>query len=478
MNSVKPRCQKALGLMPLVSGLRGRIASILCVALLRLPATAVVPSAGPVQQSQAEPAQPESTDSTCPPRLQKASLKQEDIEAVRVYADTLSLSDGAALMTAAKTCIATRIRKEFDKGSSKLETLTSYLAYLNWVPTYDAACPVRLKTASISLADIQALQTYAGAPPRTPAEKTALLTSARTCVTARLNDSVSDKLPDVDTLERDLGYLNLILSEKDPRAFHASFYGATTYSNLYRDATKDSGFFSTSKPSLLIELSQIFTDNLRWDTYGNIGLGTKTAVTGSDLTSAITAGGNFVSLAGIHWWLKQPNYAWILVGLNAGAGIVGVPAVASSGNAVPNDHFNTTYEAGVTFKQASGAFAESYSQFGYLRDPQFQQHPNRVTAKVRFVYTPQTLVALANASASTLTAVANVSASTASKDTLSSGLGGFIEGLVNLGSGPEEARITIGLKLNLDAIWQAIFGTNTAGAQTPVKTADSSHPAN
>ncbi len=202
---------------------------------------------------------------------------------------------------------------------------------------------------------------------------------------------------------------------------------------------------------------------------------TTTVVNADNLKDAISSSGNFAALGGIRWWVEQPNYAWIRVGLYAGAGVIGVSSGTTSGSTTPaatststtpNDHFPSTFDAGVIFKQASGGFAGSYCQFEYLRDPQFPNHPNRFAAKVRLVYTPQTLVSLPNVSSPTLS---TTEGNALSKDALSSGLGGFLEGLVNLGSGAEEVRITLGIKLSLDAIFKSLFGTGTTTSQAAAK---------
>jgi hypothetical protein len=256
-----------------------------------------------------------------------------------------------------------------------------------------------------------------------------------------------------DQLELLLGTISIYQSGRDPYALQLDFYAAVHYSNLFRGAAKDEGFFSKSGSALLMEMNQAFTVNRRWEVFGVVGSTTTSTVSGETAAQAITSTGNVMAKGGVMYFPARPWYGWLGLGAFAAAGVLGVPGGSAATGVTANEELKSTYEAGAIVRQLAGEWRNSYLTIGYARDPRFEHH-DRFVARGRLVISPEATVG--------------------GKAVLNGGLGAFLEGSVSSGRGPAEARVTIGVKVDTIAVLRSIVGLSAGSA--PAGTPASSSP--
>lgn len=280
----------------------------------------------------------------------------------------------------------------------------------------------------------------------------------RTCYLATAANKLRDKLnesnirahrhsflhtTDFDKLELLLGTVSIYQTGRDPYALQLDFYGAVSYSNLFRGTAQDTGFFSKSGSALLMEMNQAFTKNRRWEIFGVVGSMTTSTVAGTTAAQAITSAGNVTAKGGVMVFPVMPWYGWLGLGGFAAGGVLGVPGGNATTGVTTNEDLKSTYEAGAIVRQLAGEWKNSYLTVGYARDPRFE-HRDRLVVRGRLVVSPASKID--------------------GTKVLTGGLGAFLEGSVSSGRGPAEARVTIGIKLDVIQVLRSIIGIGTGSS--------------
>jgi len=247
-------------------------------------------------------------------------------------------------------------------------------------------------------------------------------------------------------------HLDVDINNLDPRALKIDMYAGTQFSNLYKAKDSDP-YFSKSKPLLVVEIAQTLTSRLDLATYGLLTFQSSSQATGANTTEVLTATAGFGAEGGLVYWPAGADNSRVVMGVIAGIGTLAFRDPECSGSSplakcsdgkdtsTTTDFFHRTTRVGLIFRQNTGLWEGSFSEFGYYRDPRFPSS-NRFLGKVRVVLSPR----LANEKAS--------------------GLGAYVEGVVNEGKGKDEARVTIGVRLDLLSVLRGIVGAPSSGSPT------------
>jgi len=174
----------------------------------------------------------------------------------------------------------------------------------------------------------------------------------------------------------------------DSMFFHVDLYAGIQFDTLYEDQQESASFFSKSLPFVSLDLRSGFRwpGRERWlETFGTLTF-ESTSKENSDTVAVITRSGDFRGEMGL--WSLSPlteNVSWGVLG---STGLVGYSTRdPGSGLAAPaRDQLRSSFHAGFTLRQESGALRNSMAEVGYERDPLFL-HSDRLVVKGKVVLT-------------------------------------------------------------------------------------------
>jgi hypothetical protein len=227
------------------------------------------------------------------------------------------------------------------------------------------------------------------------------------------------------------------ISEQDAFALNLDLYAAAVFSNLYRDPTKSQGYFSTSRPFLLLEIRKLvgqepfgpFKDFSLW---GELQL--QTASFQSVDNPTLQPIDSFTAEMGFETKLASLAAKTAALNVVFGLGSAGFSAADPGPGLAPHepDSFGWRGRLGLRLREVQTIWEGTFSELSVFHDPTFIQDW-RILVRGRVVVSGA-----------------------------GSGLGAFIEGSLNSGLNSsnkrDEIRLVVGIRLDTLAVLRAVVG--------------------
>lgn len=278
-------------------------------------------------------------------------------------------------------------------------------------------------------------------------------------VQAARREAAAPKDPDLSELqvyEEMEGVLYALMEGSDPAGLKLDFFAETRYSSLTKD--KDAPFFSKPTPRFTLEVRQLLADPRRratrtgkgcateacvwqWnnvETYGFIAFDDSAVEQVTATNTSVTTSGRFIVEGGFVWRPFRLS-TQISIGIEAAVGLNGyskaipkAPAENDNGLAAQKeDFYKGRYKVGIQLRQEAGDMEGTTTEIAYLRDPMFEER-DRWLVRGRIVVKPPAIGG--------------------------AGIGLYLEGSLEEGSGRDASAVAAGLKLDTLAVLRALLG--------------------